>query len=173
MRKTAILLVLMIFSACLILATSYSGPVKQTVHSCDGKYFAVIDPAHVVQNVYRSSGQPKIYWSFSFTPEMDKWFVPDNGEFVVCIRWRFVRTEDLEKPAVIIFYRDGSIKKHSYNSLVKARRTGLFETAPEGSFWRVWYESLSIKNNSIEISTHSETRIVITGEHGKLDIYRD
>jgi hypothetical protein len=173
MKRIPILLVFTVFSAQLILATSYSGPVKQTVYSSNGKFFAVIDPAEHVQRVYRSSAPGKVYWSLSFSPEMDTWFVPDSGKYIACVRWRFVRAEDLGKPAVIIFNMDGSIKEHSYNSLVKARRTGFFETSPKGSFWRVWYESLSIKNNTLEIYTHSETRIVISGGDGKLVIHRD
>ncbi|HPS58855.1 MAG TPA: hypothetical protein PK514_12185 [Spirochaetota bacterium] len=173
MKFRAILLISMLLSARLILATSYSGPIKQKVYSSNGKFFVVIDPQKSIQAIYRSSAPKKVYWSFSFAPEMDTWFIPDNGDYVACIRWRFVRAEDLDKPAVIIFERGGSRREHSYNSLVKARRTGLLETAPKGSFWRVWYESLAIKNNRAEISTHDEKRIVISGSDGKLEIFRD
>lgn len=173
MKQGSILLIFMLLSARLILATSYSGPAKQTVYSSNGKFFAVIDPQKSIQTIYRSSAPQKVYWSFSFSPEMDAWFVPDNGEYAVCIRWRFVRAEDLDKPAIIIFKKDGSRREHSCSSLVKARRPGLFEVVPKGGSWRIWYESFSTDNNRVEISTHSETRIVISGADGKLDIYRD
>lgn len=171
--KRIIILPFLILTTGIILATSYSGPVKQTVYSSNGKFFAVVDPGKSAQNIYSSASPRKVLWSFSFSPEMDSWFIPDNGEYAACIRWRFVRSEDLEKPAVIIFKKSGERIEYTFSSLVKARRPGLFETAPKGSSWRVWYESLTIKNNSAEIFTHRETRIVISGDDGKLDIYRD
>lgn len=173
MKREIMLITLIFLSAGSILATSFSGPVKQAVYSSNGKFMAVIDPEKSVQNIYRTSEPGRLYWSFSFLPEMDSWFVADNGGHVVCIRWRFVRSEDLARPAIIIFKKDGNRSEYSYNSLVKARRPGILETAPRGGSWRIWYESLSTKNNRVEITTHQETRIVIYGDSCKLDIYRD
>lgn len=173
MKGKAVYLIILISSAVALMATSYSGPVKQKVFSGNGKFFAVIDPEVDVQKVYRDSDHAKVYWSFAFRPEADSWFVSDNGYYVVCIRWRFVRADDLDEPAVIIFSRKNGRTDYSYNSLVKARKTGFFETAPRGSFWRVWYESYKTDNNRIEIFSHDKTRVVIYGENGELKIYRD
>ncbi len=173
MNLRLIYFILFICLSAAAFATSYSGPVKQTVSSSDGKYCAVIDPAETVQKVYKSDSMKKVLWSFSFTPELDSWFVSNNGQYVVCVRWRFVRVEDLDKPAIVVFRKDGSRSDYSYNSLGGARKTGLFETAPRGNFWRVWYESINIENNRVEIFTHDEKRIVVSGEDGSLNIYRD
>jgi len=173
MRYKYAFLFSLVLGASAAMATSYSGPVKQTVYSCNGGYYAVLDPAKEEQYVYKKDKNVKAVWSFSFRPEMDTWLVPDNGEFVACIRWRFVRLEDLDRPAIIIFRKDGTRAEYSYNSLGKARRTGLFETAPKGSFWRVWYEELKMENNRVEIFTHDERRITLSGDDGRVDVWRD
>ena len=168
-----LLIFIMLLSAVPLIATSFSGPVKQTVYSEDGKFCAVIDPDRKIQNVYKSSSMKNVYWLFEFTPELDLWFVSNNGSYVVCVRWRFVRADDLDKPAVIIFMQNGTRKDYSYNTLVKARKTGFFETAPRGSFWRVWYEDVRIEKNRVEIFASDKSRIVISGEDGAVNVYRD
>jgi len=172
-REITAFFILFMFSAGVILATSYSAPVSRKVYSSDGKYYVVIDPGKDLQKVYNVSSPGKIYWSFNFSPEMDSWFLSNNGEYVVCVRWKFVRAEDLDKPAVIVFKKSGLRDEFTYNFLVKSRRTGFFETAPHGSFWRVWFESIKMEDNHIEISTHDERKVVISGDDGKLKIWRD
>ena len=115
----------------------------------------------------------KACWSFDFRPGMDKWMVSNNGKYVVCVRWRFVRSEDLDSPAVIVFGKNGGRKDYSYNSLARVRKTGFFETAPRGSFWRVWYESAQSENNMLVILASDGKRITVSGEDGSLNITRE
>lgn len=167
------IVICILFAAVALYATSYSGPVKMKVSSADGSHYAVIDPDKTVQHVYRKEAGSKPLWSFSFAPEMDSWFVADNGRYVACVRWRFVRKEDLGKAAVIVFSSDGKRSEYSYSRISNPRKAGIFETAPKGSFWRVWYESLKTENNRVEIFTHDERRIVIKGDDGGVNVYRD
>lgn len=173
MIKKILFPILTIIAAVPLIATSYSGPVKQTVYSEDGKFCAVIDPARTIQKVYKSAFMNNVYWSFEFSPELDLWFVSNNGTYVVCVRWRFVRVEDLDKPAVIIFMQNGTRKDYSCNALVKARKTGFFETAPKGGFWRVWYEDVRIEKNRVEIYAGDGSRIIVSGEDGSVNVYRN
>lgn len=173
MKKINLLPVIILLCAAALYGTSYSGPVKQTVYSADGKYFAVIDPESSMQKIFKASSPDKLYWYFTFSPELDTWMMSNNGEYVVCVRWRFVRAEDLGRPAIIVFSRKGAVTEYPYNTLVQARRTGLFETAPVGRFWRVWSETVKTVNNSVEITTHDRKRITVSGDDGKLSIIRE
>jgi len=143
-------------------ATKFAEPVATHIFSSNKKFFIDFKPEANVQKVVKVyPHQTKNIWSFSYPVAVDDvLFLSNNGKRVYVVRSKYVKIEDLNKPAVFIFNSKGLKKTYSYREISIPRKYYPNEMGPIGDFWRIWREQGTLQQGSLVIHTE-KNKVVI------------
>lgn len=125
-------------------ATSIDAPEKKEVASANGEYILKVNP-NTNKHVVIKKGTKKALWKFNQAAGLDDWIVSNDGSKVVWIAWRHVKKEDLKKPCIAIYNKDGKKQQFTYSEVSVPRKRGDRERGPIGDFWRIWRLRGSVK----------------------------
>ncbi len=141
-------------------ATKFAEPAAAHIFSSNKKFYIDFKPeAHVQKVVKVNPHQIKNIWSFSYPVAMDDvLFLSNNGKRVYVVRSKYVKTDDLNKPAIFIFNSNGLQKTYSYREISIPRKYHPNEMGPIGDFWRIWRGSVTIQQGFLVIHTETLTQ---------------
>jgi len=161
MRATAFLILAVATSA---FATSFVPPQKRDVYSPNKEYFVRVDPQRNKLTVYRTTSPKRALWSIERPIWLEEYFISDSGSAVVFVAWEFVRTDQLNEPALIVYTSEGIALSKTYKEISKPRRIALNEVGPIGSFWRIWKEKNIQTPDSVKVSPVGRDTVTVTFE---------
>lgn len=121
-------------------ATKVAAPADQTIPAAGGKFELNLRAGTGVHEVRASGAEGKPLWTFSRALWHDDYFLSADGAYVVTIAWKFVKAEEIDQPAVIVYGAKGIVTQMSYRQLTNPRVYRPQEAGPIGDFWRVWRE---------------------------------
>lgn len=136
---------------CSVLATSYGVPESKEVASTNGKFHLKVDALTNIHEVTGPFGKFIPKWHFCHDVFGTDFFVSDDGETAVVVKWRYVGEQFLDEPAVVVYTRYGARRMYSYRDLSKPRALKRNEVGPLGEDWRVWRDTITAKDNKITI----------------------
>lgn len=117
-----------------LFGTSFAPPQKHAIHSPNRSVFAWVDPSRNRITVHQTASPRKTLWSIKRSTWPGTFFVSDSGGAVVFVAWKFVRTDQLDEPALIVYTSEEISFSKSYRDLSKPRRLALSEVGP-GFLW--------------------------------------
>ena len=166
LKVLPILIIVLLSLISTAYATSYAPPKAKKIYSLDNHYFIDFNPDKKTQQVMKviNNTDATYAWSFSYDIEYgDELFVSNNGMHVLIVRSKFVITEDLHKPAVLIFNSNGLQTKFTYSQLSTPRKYHDREIGPIGESWRVWRENkiLISTDGLLHIKTENHSRDIL------------
>lgn len=139
-------------------ATSYAPPSDEVIKSPNGRFELHIKAKSGTHTIYQGK---KRLWKF----KRDVWhhacFLSDDGQHVLWLAWPFVKTEQLEEPALVIYGAKGELAKKSFKELCVPRKYRRNEIGPIGDFWRIWRDGATRKENvvTVEVSGRKSLKI--------------
>ena len=170
MKKYLIIIIILMYPYLQLNATSYARPEKKRIFSENKKYYVLINPETNIHEVYNSENTKKILWSFEKEAWRSTWVISNDGEKVVWISWKYVRIDDIDKPCIMIYNSKGIEETFSYNKISSPRKYKIREVGPIGSFWRVWYESISEKSDGLVINVSGRESVFVSKINGSVKI---
>ncbi|MCL6271383.1 hypothetical protein M3P05_15790 [Sansalvadorimonas sp. 2012CJ34-2] len=165
--KYFILLALTFFTSQLY-ATSFAPPPKERIYSENGKYFALVDPSSKRISVHEENDPNTERWFFGWKIWHDTWAVANSGNTVVWVAWKYLTEDDIDRPCIAVFDFSGVKQFYRCGELTKPRKFEANEIGPIGGFWRIWFESIEKKDNSIVIETSEGNIVEVSLESGEL-----
>jgi hypothetical protein len=157
-----------IFIPLNIFATSYAPPTEKEIHSENRNFLLHVNPETSIHTIYDITQQKRQIWSFKRDVWHDRYFINNRGTLVVWLSWKFCRVDDLDNPCIIVYNTDGTLFEYSYREVSKPRKYNKGEVGPIGNFWRIWYEEISYKDETIIIKAPNNKVKVISLSDGKL-----
>jgi hypothetical protein len=136
---------------CSVSATSYGPPESKEVPSSSGKFHLKVDAQTNIHEVTGPFGKFIPNWHFCSEVDGAEFFVSDDGESAVVVKWRYVGVQFLDEPAVVVYTRFGARRIYSYRELSKPRALKPNEGGPVGDHWRSWRSAATAKANKITI----------------------
>jgi len=146
------------FMVSIAFATKFAEPKEAQIFSSNKKYYIDFKPeAHVLKVVKVYKHPTKDIWSFSYPVGMDDLlFLSNNGKRAYVVRAKYVKTEELNKPAVFIFDSKGLQKTYSYREISIPRKYHNNEMGPIVDFWRIWRGNVSTDKGYLVIPTEGK-----------------
>ncbi len=131
-------------------ATSYAPADAKKIYSLNKYYYIDFNPNQKQQNVMQENNK-KPLWSFNVDNQLgDEFFISNDGKHAYVIRSKFVKIDDLNTPAILIFSPKGKTQ-YTYSQLGKPRVYRYREVGPIGDFWRVWRGDVDVKPDGLHI----------------------
>lgn len=162
------ILISLIFFTSQLYATSFTTPSKERVYSENGKYFALVDPSSNRISVHEKDNPKTEHWFFNWKVGNDTWVVANSGNTVVWIAWKYLTKDDVDRPCIAVFDFSGVKQFYRCAELTKLRKYKVNEIGPMGDFWRIWYESIMKKDNTIVIETSEGNIVEVSFESGEV-----
>lgn len=163
-------------ACCLVIApcdsfgTSIVPPSDKTILSPNQSYELKISAKSGLHRLRKAYGLHKTLWTFRRHVWHDEYFVSSTGGHVACISWEFVKIEDLDLPAVVIYGATGEVAKMTFRQVGDARRYRRREIGPIGEFWRVWREAVAHTGETVEIKTPSGRKLAVDLAKGSITL---
>jgi len=152
-------------------ATSYAKPKDRDIKSSNGQYLLHINAGSGLHEVKEGE---KVLWSFEKNVWHNDYYVSDDGKYVLWVAWKYVKEEDLQAEAVVVYSSEGVVLKKTYAEVGTPRKYKEDEIGPIGDFWRIWRAGVIIKERviSIEVAGNEkplEIEFSKLGDLGKKD----
>jgi hypothetical protein len=138
-------------------ATSFGPPREHDVMSPNGEWKLHVDPKSKTHVVTRDD---TVVWTLQRDVKYDALVISDDGTTIAAVAWSYVRVDDLDKPAVELWTKDGLQKSWSYRELV-AYPAHPGPGGPHGSFWRDWHDGWRNEGTHLVIETTGAFRYTI------------
>lgn len=162
-----IILVLM-FLTSQVQATSFVAPKKERIYSENSEYFLLVEPSLKRISVHKTDAPKSELWFFGWPVSYDTWAVANTGNTAIWVAGKYLTEDSVNRPCITVFDFAGVKRFYSCKEITEPRKYRADEVGPIGDFWRIWYESIEKKKNSILIETSQGNRVEISLESGEL-----
>jgi hypothetical protein len=137
-------------------ATKIASPRDQVVKSPNGQYHLQIKAKDGLHEIREGD---KVLWSFNREVWHDKYFVSNDGKYVLWVSWDSVKVDDVKTQALVAYSSEGVALKRTYAELGTPRPYHEGEVGPIGDFWRIWRgENITRKEEVISIAVEGRDK---------------
>ncbi len=151
-------------------ATKVAAPADQTIPAAGGKFELKLHADTGVHEVKSTGAAGKVLWNFTRTLGHDDYFLSADGAYVVGVAWQFVKVDELDQPAVVVYGAKGIVSQWTFRQVGNPRSYRPQEVGPIGDFWRVWRDAAVADKETIHYALPEQKKLTIDLKAGTISV---